>query len=137
VLINQIFGDFSTWRGEIKTIALTIFPTHYGKVLTPPRHMTSKSERTSYIKKRATELIKKASFLRGSDGMVCTLLSTPFLLTCSNFQGKVVNFGHQALRDVLVSFLFGRANRIGNQRPQEFASRIPNKTMALAATVVS
>lgn len=59
------------------------------------------------------------------------------VIHCLIFQGHTNNFGHPAVRDLLHVFLYGRNSRIGNLRPDEFGTRIPNGTLCLAVTAVS
>lgn len=64
-----------------------------------------------------------------------------FIFSCSlavdAFQGYTNNFGNPAIRELIHIFFFSRENRIGNLRPSEFGTRIPNNTLTLAVTAVS
>lgn len=53
------------------------------------------------------------------------------------FQGHTNNFGHATIRELIHVFFFSRDNRIGNLRPAEFGTRIPNNTLTFAVTAVS
>ncbi|KAH7902891.1 hypothetical protein BJ138DRAFT_1200163, partial [Hygrophoropsis aurantiaca] len=115
-----IYNDIASWRGELKKAAVIVVPPAYRRYLCPPSTVVGQAECRDYSKAGADQLIKKARFLRGP----------------VDEDGNVLNFGHQSIRDLLRSFLFGHSNRIGNLRPNEFGKRIPDQTMALAATAI-
>jgi hypothetical protein len=97
----------------------------------------SKAATRRHIKAAAGDLINKFAFAHGGkDDEVCYSLYHPRPLALP-YQGHTNDFGHPAVRDLLHVFLFGHDNRIGNLRPAEFATRIPNGMLCLAVTAVS
>lgn len=67
---------------------------------------------------------------------ICRKLTENSLLTHA-LQGHSNNFGHSIIRELIHVFFFSRDNRIGNLRPAEFGTRIPNNTLTFAVTAVS
>jgi len=59
--LAQLLADISTWRSELKSIALSIAPTAYNL---NPSHTLALCERLQWIEAEAIKLLDESLFLR-------------------------------------------------------------------------
>jgi len=59
--LAQLLADISTWRSELKSIALSITPTMYNL---NPSHTLALRERLQWIEAKAIKLLDESLFLR-------------------------------------------------------------------------
>ena len=57
----QLLADISTWRSELKSIALSIAPTAYSLV---PSQTLAPGERSQWVEAEAAKLLDESLFLR-------------------------------------------------------------------------
>ena len=57
----KLLADISTWRSELKSIALSIAPTAYSLV---PSQTLAPRERSQWVKAEAAKLLDESLFLR-------------------------------------------------------------------------
>ncbi|KAG2134542.1 hypothetical protein DEU56DRAFT_756968 [Suillus clintonianus] len=111
-MAKLLFEDLSTWRSDLKKIAISIAPSMYDII--PPSHIPPQ-ERASWVQERAATLLKKSLFLRnGVDSL-----------------GKTQNVAHPALHEATISFFYTGSYRVARRRPDIFREQLPLECLAL------
>ncbi|KAG0700643.1 hypothetical protein DFH29DRAFT_1070019 [Suillus ampliporus] len=114
-MAKLLFEDLSTWRSDLKKLAVTIAPSMYN--LIPPPEVTA-PDCAAWVQNTATVLLEDSLFLH--NGM--------------NDLGKTNNAAHPALREAAISFLYTRSYRVAHRRPEIFKKKIPLNSLALICT---
>ena len=126
----KLLDDMSTWRGELKKMATNIARSFYNLQSCP-----SKGDPVAYVERAAAELVKKLMFLR--DGFDENVSQCATVNTAGSFlQGKTKNFGHPALKHLIIDFFYTGTYRIAQQRADIFRHSIPFQCLALASAAV-
>ncbi|KAG2133727.1 hypothetical protein DEU56DRAFT_950499 [Suillus clintonianus] len=114
-MAKLLFEDLSTWRSDLKKIAISIAPSMYDII--PPSHIPPQ-ERASWVQECAATLLEGSLFLRnGVDSL-----------------GKTQNVAHPALREATISFFYTGSYRVARRRPDIFREQLPLECLALVCT---
>ncbi|KAG2109534.1 hypothetical protein DEU56DRAFT_920304 [Suillus clintonianus] len=114
-MAKLLFEDLSTWRSDLKKLAVTIAPSMYN--LIPPPEVAA-PDRAAWVQNAATVLLEDSLFLRnGMDDL-----------------GKTNNAAHPTLREAAISFLYTGSYRVAHRRPEIFKKAIPLNSLALICT---
>ncbi|KAG0698027.1 hypothetical protein DFH29DRAFT_1082051 [Suillus ampliporus] len=114
-MAKLLFEDLSTWRSDLKKLAVAIAPSMYN--LIPPPEVAV-PDRAAWVQNAATVLLEDSLFLRnGMDDL-----------------GKTNNAAHPALREAAISFLYTGSYRVAHRRPEIFKKKIPLNSLALICT---
>ncbi|KAI6016353.1 hypothetical protein BKA83DRAFT_4497978 [Pisolithus microcarpus] len=112
-----LFNDTQTFRSEIKKVTVRIVPFEYG--LYPPETIDDNAERINFIKKKATQLLESARYLRGDLDSL----------------GRTSNFAHSALKKTCLAIYYCTSSK-SLRRFAEFQESVPVKALALVAAII-
>ncbi|KAG1899092.1 uncharacterized protein F5891DRAFT_1189906 [Suillus fuscotomentosus] len=117
-MAKLLYEDLSTWRSNLKKIAISIMPSMYNLI---PSAEVPPQARTAWVENTATELLDKSLFLRnGVDEL-----------------GKTNNAAHPALKAAAITFFYTGSYCIAHRRPDIFKEELPLQSLALVCTAVS
>ncbi|KAI5983215.1 hypothetical protein EDD15DRAFT_2376782 [Pisolithus albus] len=112
-----LYNDTQTFRSEIKKAAVRIVPFEY--CLYPPENIEDNAKRIEFVKKKATQLLEGARYLRGDVDSL----------------GRASNFAHPALKKICLAVYYCASSKSLHQFI-EFQTSVPDKALALVAAIV-
>ncbi|KAG1867087.1 hypothetical protein C8R48DRAFT_671962 [Suillus tomentosus] len=111
-MAKLLYKDLSTWRSDLKKIAISIVPSMYNLI---PSAEVPPQAHTAWVEDTATELLDESLFLRnGVDEL-----------------GKTNNTAHPALKAAAITFFYTGSYRIAHRRPDIFKEELPLQSLAL------
>ncbi|KAI9460021.1 hypothetical protein HD554DRAFT_2176797 [Boletus coccyginus] len=112
-----IFNDTQTFRSDIKKAVMKYICPGYD--LFPPSTAKTDDERLTAVMKKADDLLRTSSYLRG----------------VLDEQGKTSNFAHKVLMDTVLDCFYSSSSKSLRQFP-EFQDAVPPKALLLVAGTV-
>lgn len=130
----QLLGDMSTWRSELKKVAIAHAPVAFN--LLPPDAIAVPA-RAAWVENAASQLLQQSVFLRnGVDQNVSIFFVSDVMLTAVE-QGKTNNFAHPALKHAVIEFFYTGSYHIADKRANLFRTGVPLPCLALVGAAVS
>ncbi|KAI6023527.1 hypothetical protein BKA83DRAFT_4125086 [Pisolithus microcarpus] len=112
-----LFNDTQTFHSEIKKVAMRIVPFEYG--LYPPETIDDNAKQIDFVKKKATQLLESAQYLRGDLDSL----------------GRTSNFAHSALKKTCLAVYYCTSSKSLHWFA-EFQESVPVKALALVAAII-
>ncbi|KAG1846146.1 hypothetical protein C8R48DRAFT_779640 [Suillus tomentosus] len=111
-MAKLLYEDLSTWRSDLKKIAISIVPSMYNLI---PSAEVPPQARTAWVENAAAELLDQSLFLRNSVDEL----------------KKTNNAAHPALQAAAIAFFYTGSYRIAHRRPDIFKQELPLQSLAL------
>ncbi|KAF8970288.1 hypothetical protein BDZ97DRAFT_1753911 [Flammula alnicola] len=117
----SVFAEHSTWRGELKTVAVPIVAAKYAEHLDVPDDFSGgQMEAHEIIMRNVKTLLKDSSFhIYGRDD-----------------QGHTNNIAHPAIQKIVIDFFYSGEKCLAALFPEHFSHRVPENAIGLVLTVI-
>ncbi|KJA12861.1 hypothetical protein HYPSUDRAFT_60196 [Hypholoma sublateritium FD-334 SS-4] len=116
-----VFAEHSTWRGELKTVAIPIVTAKYEDLITvPTEYHGSQLKAWRLVREKIKSILEDSSFhIYGVDD-----------------SGQTNNFAHPAIPQIIISFFYTGNKCLAALFPDDFRHAVPVHAIALVVTTI-